>query len=143
MDDGRVEADEAELVDVGFHVYAATAVGGEGEQIIKAPEGRPESVADTFLTAAGEGIRFVDAIADVMRAAEVLYLGQAGIESIVVGEETIQRCVGVSRAAAIVVMRGQLHVGKFGSDGFRRSSHFPPRPGRRKQRREAWRVWRP
>src|SRR6185437_3457956 len=60
--DGRIWADEVELVDAGFHIESGCAVGGERKHVVKRPERRAEGVADAWLTSAGVGVGFDDAV---------------------------------------------------------------------------------
>ena len=84
MHDGGIEADETELVDVGFQVDARAAVRSQVEQVIEAPERGGEGVADAFLSAAGVRVDLVDAVIEMIG-------GEKGLEVVAGGNQTLCR----------------------------------------------------
>ena len=52
--DGGIPADEIELVDAGFHVYAGASGFGEFPEKIESPERSAEGIADALFAAAAE-----------------------------------------------------------------------------------------
>ena len=107
--DGRVGADEAEVVDAGLDVDAGGAAGRGAEHVVEHPEGFGEGVADAGLAAAGEAVDLDEAEGETGGLRCRAHLRQHGGE-VGVGGEKFGGGAGRVLVLAVVVVGEELEV---------------------------------